>query len=290
MVLRIFLIAIIVWHIDTVLAQSIEGEVRQKMGKVTSPVLGEISGIVPSVKYHGCFWVHNDSGDDANIYLIDSTAALLHTVKLEGVEAIDFEEIAWFYDRQGKYKLIVGDIGDNRAVRENIAFHVLEEPIIDKSKSISVLPKDKIVTYCAVYPDGARDAEAFFVDPLTGELVLITKRDFQVHVYTSNLLAKKYADRHILSKKTQLPIQFVTAADISRDGRYILVKNLLQVHLWTRYGDETLVEVFNKPSRLLPYRPEPQGEAIAFGEYRDTFYTISERPLFLDSYLYRYKF
>lgn len=260
------------------------------MGKVTSPKLDEISGIVPAASYPGCFWVHNDSGDDANIYLIDSTAALLHTVRLEGVKAVDFEDIAWCYNARGKYSLVVGDIGDNRALRTHIVFYMLEEPAIDFSDSISVISKDKLKVYRADYPDGPRDAEAFFVDPLTGQLVLISKRDFHVHVYTSDLFSKDSSGVVTLSKVTQLPVQFVTAADISRDGRAILVKNLIDVYLWLREPSQTVLEAFTKPYRRVPYTPEPQGEAIAFGEHSDTFYTLSERPLFLDSYLYRYKF
>ena len=37
---------------------------------VTHPPLEEMSGIVPSRRYPGIFWVHNDSGDEARLFAI----------------------------------------------------------------------------------------------------------------------------------------------------------------------------------------------------------------------------
>lgn len=260
----------------------------RKLGKVKSDQLQEISGIVPSVRYKGCFWVHNDSGDEANVYLIDSNANLLHTVHLQDVQAVDFEEIAWFHDENGLYRLIVGDIGDNLARRGDIAFYSFPEPTVDLGQQKSTIPYDEISVHRAVYPDGPRDAEAFFVDPHTLELLLISKRDFHVHVYTADFLTGKQTPKNTLVKRTQLPVHFVTAADISQDGSAILVKNLVDVFKWSRLSNESVVDALKKPYLKIPYVPEPQGEAIAFGMDNNIFYTISERPLFLDSYLYEY--
>ena len=44
------------------------------MGKLTSPALGEVSGMIPSERYPSSILGTNDSGDDARIYLVDSLA------------------------------------------------------------------------------------------------------------------------------------------------------------------------------------------------------------------------
>lgn len=265
---------------------------RVATGKIKSPALQELSGMVASRVNKNCFWVHNDSGDDAKIYLIDSTAKLLCTYNLQGVSAVDFEEIAWF-EKDGKHYLIVGDIGDNRAKRKHIKFHIFQEPTWKAGKSEGDIVD--IVSISAIYPDGARDAEAFFVDPLTKQLILVSKRDFQAQVYTTNILANaNFASNNInkplmLKFETKLPLTFITAADISADGHHILVKNLTNIYYWKR-ATNSLVASLKKAYEEIPYKPEPQGEAITFSVDGETFYTISERPLGLESYLYRYQF
>lgn len=265
---------------------------RQALGKVKHPALQELSGIVPSLVNPNCFWVHNDSGDDAHIYLIDSAANLLCTYTLEGVIARDFEEIAWMM-RDGKYHLVVGDIGDNRAKRKHITFHEFAEPVWEKGVRKAVIAH--INSFEVVYPDGPRDAEAFFVDPLTNQLILITKRDFHVHVYSADFLQEhtssvgQSSKPYVLKREAELPLFFVTAADISANGQDILVKNLTSIYHWKRNPSESVVSALRKPYAEVPYAPEPQGEGIAFDRDGRRFYTISERPLGLESYLYRYQ-
>ncbi len=287
------ILTLIVFSISLMQAQVHSVENRQVLGKVKHPSLQELSGIVPSVANPNCFWVHNDSGDDAHIYLIDSAANLLCTYILEGITAKDFEEIGWMM-RDGKYHLIVGDIGDNRSKRKHVAFHVFAEPIWQKGeKQATVTHLD---SYQVVYPDGPRDAEAFFVDPLTDQLILISKRDFHVHVYSADFLQKHStydaatSKPYLLKKEIELPLFFVTAADISSNGQDILIKNLTSIYHWKRKPAQSVVAALRTSFNEIPYAPEPQGEGIAFDRDGRSFYTISERPLGLDSYLYRYQF
>ena len=48
----------------------------QILGYVNSKKLNEVSGIVASIQNPGHFWVHNDSGDEANLYLINNIGTL----------------------------------------------------------------------------------------------------------------------------------------------------------------------------------------------------------------------
>jgi hypothetical protein len=54
-----------------------------RLAKISDPQLQEISGIIPSTYHEGMFWLHNDSGDKAQIYLIDSLGKLRHICYLE---------------------------------------------------------------------------------------------------------------------------------------------------------------------------------------------------------------
>ncbi|MCA5004865.1 hypothetical protein [Sphingobacterium bovistauri] len=258
------------------------------LGKVTSSSITEISGITPYSYRNGYFWVHNDSGDGANIYLIDSLASLKVTVDIEGVNAIDMEDIARF-SIGGKNYLLLADIGNNLRNREILSLYVIEEPkITDYNKSENL----KVPLYKEIkiqYADRKRDAEAILVDPVDQQLYIISKRDFQSTVF--NLKLDLGNDKiHTLEPKIELPFTFTTAADISSDGKHIVVKNLSAIFLWERELNKTLVETFGQKPKQIPYVIEPQGEAICFDIYNRYLYTISERPFGLDSYLYKYVF
>jgi len=57
------------------------------------PELRESSGLAASRAHPGLFWSHNDSGDGPMLYAIDTTAALLGVVEVEGARAVDWEAL-----------------------------------------------------------------------------------------------------------------------------------------------------------------------------------------------------
>ena len=67
------------------------------------------------------------------------------------------------------------------------------------------------------------------------------------------------------------------------------MKNLTQIYYWQRPPNRSLKSLFRQDFKLLPYIPEPQGEALCFACQGPYFFTVSERPLGLDAYLYQYQ-
>ncbi len=260
--------------------------VRKSLGKASHPALNELSGIISSGIYPGKYWVHNDSGDEARIFLIDSLAKLNHEFRLAGVHARDVEDIAWV-KIDGKNYIVLADIGDNQAKRQDISLYVFEEPVL--RQKLDTIPASAIRSIRLQYPDKARDAEAIFVDPLDQQFYLISKRDFHSAVYTAAIFQEAKTSFR-LHKVMELPFNFITAADMASDGSGILMKNLTQVYYWPRLAQEPLPSALKKPYFKVAYSAEPQGEAIAFDRADSSFVTISERPFGLDAYLYQYKF
>ncbi len=260
--------------------------VRKSLGKASHPALNELSGIISSGIYPGKYLVHNDSGDEALIFLIDSLAKLNHEFRLAGVHARDVEDIAWV-KIDGKNYLVLADIGDNQAKRQDISLYVFEEPVL--RQKLDTIPASAIRSIRLQYPDKARDAEAIFVDPLDQQFYLISKRDFHSAVYTAAIFQEAKTSFR-LHKVMELPFNFITAADMASDGSGILMKNLTQVYYWPRLAQEPLPSALKKPYFKVAYSAEPQGEAIAFDRADSSFVTISERPFGLDAYLYQYKF
>lgn len=270
---------------------------RQSLGIVDSGEIREASGLVASSAYPGFFWTHNDSGDAARIFLLDSLAQHRSTWYLPRMENRDWEEMGKIRREDVEY-LMVGDIGDNRAQREYITFYIFPEPVVDTVDSgqvqVDSLSQELVQVLHLRYEDGARDAEAFFYDPQDELLYVISKRELQVGVYSTPLPAftpnasTLLVDTLQLRLQMKLPTTWVTAADISVSGDEILVKNLLQVFYWQRQNGESVIQTLQRPAIPLPYLPEPQGEAMSFAADGQRYYTISESLFGFPVHLFHY--
>jgi len=257
-------------------------------GKIHADELQEVSGLLASRINKGSFFVHNDSGDQARVYLINDTAGHIATYSLENITAIDCEDIA-SVEIDGYPYLVLADIGDNLGKRKNIQLYIFKEPQWNQVGENRTIPSADIRVVTLEYPDKARDAEAIFIDPVDNQFYLISKRDFKSTVYTAHVFGHNRPDNFMLEARIQLPFTFVTAADISPDGSEILIKNLLHIYHWKRNSKESILHTLQREAITLSYIPEPQGEAIAFDLAGQGFYTLSERALGLNAYFYYYK-
>lgn len=265
-------------------------EARKSLGLITDNLLNEISGIVASRRYPGFFWVHNDSGGEAAIYLINSQAEKIAQVKVEGLQNRDWEDIAIGPGNEGSHDLLyIAETGDNRAVYGTYFIYSFEEPGVDLENRTQRLFIDEYDTYTYQYPDGARDAETLMVDPLNQDIWIISKREPQVNVYRLPS-ARRGPDVHTLEKTCTIPFHEIVGGEISFDGTELLLKSYLSVFYWSRDPEEEWAEVFEQTPVVLLYSPEPQGEAIAFTNSGNGYVTISEAENFAGKqYLYFYK-
>jgi len=244
--------------------------------------LDEISGMACSRILSGLIYVHNDSGGEAAVYVLDSLGN--NVGKIEFLEATnrDWEDIAVGPGTNGKSYIYVGEIGDNNAVHDEIVIYRIPEPDILKPIS-KILPQKTTLKY----PAGARDAESLMVDPISGDIFILSKRDSLNTLY--RLPADKFGeDETELEELMKLPLTSATAADISADGSQILVKNYLNIFYWKRKIGETVAQAMSREPMELPYSPEPQGEAIGFLPNGKAYYTLSEKRFDLQPVLYKY--
>lgn len=261
----------------------------EPIATVTEPALDEVSGIVASRAHEGVFWVHNDSGDTARFFAIDRTGALRGTYLIDSARAIDFEDNAIGPGPDGTTWLYIGDIGDNRARRDEIVVWGLPEPQALEG-SLSLPTMVQATPYRFVYPDGPRDAETLLVEP-DGSFVVISKsRTGQSGVYRAP--APQQPDQtRTLEKIHEIilgiePIAgdlMATGGDLTPDGRTFVLRTYLRVWLWTLAQGEPLEQALLRPPCPAPPPPERQGEAIGFDVDPPTFYTLSEgigQPLF----------
>lgn len=255
----------------------------KKAGELKNKKIDEASGLAFSRTHPGILYTHNDSGGEPLVYLIDTLGKDKGRIRLKGVKNRDWEDIAVGPGPDPKrHYIYVGEIGDNNAVYKSIKIFRFPEPK-SLEEEMEVEPEILKLTF----PDGARDAETLMVDPITKDIFIVSKRDSVNILYRAPQSAFSKKDFE-LEKIMELPFTMSVAGDISVDGNQILIKNYFTVFYWERKVGETVPEALNRTPVILPYKPEPQGEAIAFNPNGNSYFTLSEARFKIKPVLYRY--
>jgi hypothetical protein len=247
--------------------------------------LEEASGLVASAANSGYLWTLNDSGNPAEVYLIDSAARLRMTIKLSNIKNRDWEDIALGDGPiAGKKYVYVADIGDNLGIYRYKYIYRFAEPSQQDGKELAIT---EVKTFVVELPDGVRDCETLMINPTTNDLYLVSKREDDVHVYLEPF---PYAGDTLRPKKIlTLPMTQIVAGSISPDGREVLLKNYDDIFYWKMSDEKSIQELLTKPPVTLSYDHEKQGEAIGWKNDGSGFYTLSESPDVALAYLRFYK-
>jgi hypothetical protein len=256
------------------------------LAELKDPEIEEVSGLAASHRNSGLLWTHNDSGNDPKIYLIDERLKIKLTCTLPGAKNRDWEDITIGAGPDStKTYLYVGDIGDNLGRFEYKMIYRFEEPVLKKNESeIEIQKFDRLVFRL---PDGRKDSETLMIDPLTRDLYLVSKRERPVVVY--RLPYPQHVNDTITAERiAEVDLTNIVAGDVSFDGKEILIKNIDNVFYWAT-EQKKIKDVFSEKPKILPYDPEPQGEAITFALDGSGYYTISEMVSREKSYLLFYK-
>ncbi|GAB7143321.1 PE family protein [Mycobacterium riyadhense] len=254
-------------------------------GTITNGDLEEISGIDAGINNPNVHWVHNDSGDSARIFAIDSTTGqTLGTYNLGGATAVDWEDIEVAKGPDGKSYIYVGDIGDNGHSRSDVVIYRVPEPIVTGTASS---PTNTTLTGVerlrVTYPNGERiNSESLAVDPRTGNVMLVEKTDADVsRVYVAPVSAWGGSADTTLQQVATLDLsdahsQLTTSADYSADGSQLVVRTYDDVLLWNRAEGSSAWSPFSQQPVDGPLVDEQQGEAIAFHPDGTGYVTVSE--------------
>lgn len=240
-------------------------------GRVADPSANELSGLVRSRSQADLLWSHDDSGAGPILYGLRTDGRVATRPTVTGAQAQDWEDIAAGPDANGRPLLYVGDIGDNASRRATIDVYRVAEPHVGDSASA---PADRLQLR---YPDGAHDAEALLVDPLRGDLVIVTKVLGAAGAYRASARLPA-GSLTTLRAGPAINLSFVTAGDVSADGRIIVLRGYDRVAVWVRRGRERLTTTLRRAPCLSPtlLGGEGQGEAIALDRHGTSFVTVAE--------------
>ena len=237
---------------------------------VADPALRETSGLAVSTVDPDFLWMLNDSGFPARLHLVGRDGRPRGAVDVNGAENRDWEDLRTFR-RQGRSWLVVGDIGDNGAVRDSVVLYFIAEPALPaEGESIGgavEITRKQVVRY----PDGPRDCESMAVD---GDGVwLLTKRDGLPRLYLvpwdgDQVVARFIAEASKPVVPAGAPLRphgtQPTSMDFSADGRMAAVLTYRGVFLVRRGANEGWGGAFARPMEWLGAHRLGQAEALAF--------------------------
>jgi hypothetical protein len=221
----------------------------------------EISGLVSSGKHPNIVWVHNDGGNTPVISAANTLNGSIDAeVLIQQSDNTDWEDIARF-QQQGQSWLLLADIGDNFSTRNYLSLLAIPEPELSDR---TVSPAWRLDFS---YPDGARDSESIAVDPLTNEILILSKRDKPPRLYSLPLKAsEQVVTANYLGELSTIPEPTPedleedpwygkhraspTAISISNDGSQLLVVTLKDSYLYPRHADGWQVAVQQAPTVL----------------------------------------
>jgi hypothetical protein len=235
----------------------------------------ESSGVVASRRDAGLFWTHNDSGDGPLVYAFDRAGRARGTFRVDGAQARDWEDIAAGPGpERGQTYLYAGDIGDNGREREFIVVYRFAEPQVAPQvgpdpagpRPRATAPAEAIRLK---YPDGAHNAEALLVHPLTGDLYVVTKAAQSAGVYK---LAAPFAAGEVQTLAHVATLKgpdffgaLVTGGDISPDGTRVALCDYAQGYeLAPPAGAKGFDEVWTQKPAAVPLGLRMQGEAVCY--------------------------
>lgn len=244
--------------------------------KLSSTALAELSGMAPSRRQPGLFWAHNDSGDDARLYLFDRRGRDLGSYLVAGVEAFDWEDMASF-TADGKHYLLAADTGNNGLNAAVHVLHVVEEPECDPERGVSQRELTVDQTIAFSFEDDYRNCEAVGIDPTDKTILLVSKeRNNVCGVFALAWPKDKAAKSHTAKRIGTLKLRQATGMDVSPDGRRAIVVTYTDAFEYTRGEKEDWAAAFARPPRVIELPARKQGEAICYGPDGKTIYASSE--------------
>ncbi|MBN2415800.1 hypothetical protein JXO52_08150 [bacterium] len=264
---------------------------RVDRGVIDTSLLPEVSGAACSTLNADILWVHNDSGGENLLYALDArTAAVVAVYRVAGVPNHDWEDIAAGPGPEpGVSFLYIADIGDNEGERPVKQIIRIREPVVPagSARGVRTLTGAEICSFR--YPDGVHNAETLLLDPLSRDMYIVTKSRRTAAVY--RLVFPRPVDRIVTAERCgTIDMPQATAGSVTVDGTGIIIKNYFSMFYWRRDPAASLFQALSSAPAILPYIPEPQGEAVCWKREgnRDGFFTLSEQKANMPVHLFYY--
>src|SRR5688500_1386063 len=175
-----------------------------RTGTINPNRMESIAGLAASRTTAGALWPHN-SGSINRIFALETGSRAMADYTLDRT-LVDAQDIAVGPGAvAGSHVIYLGDIG---GVRETITVARFAEPNLIPPPS-GVLPAPAQTYFTVSYPDGAHDARALMVDPVSNDLFIVTFEELPSRVY--RITQQALTENGTMTLVGTLLVQLVTA-------------------------------------------------------------------------------
>ncbi len=251
-----------------------DGSTPVNAGVIVGIASTELSGLAASYTVADLLWAIDDAGAP-NIYSLDTSATVHGTLRVSGVDPVDWEDIATGPCATGRC-IYVADTGDNDLTRATVSLYQIGEP---PGNPVGVLDVDANA-FVVRLPGGPRDIEALVIDPRDGLSYGITKvTSGASEVYELPRVAGQAATATLVGTfEPPSGDERVTAADLAVDECAARLAIRTRNRLFELRGDPgaTLAELLVAAPHEAPVADEEQGESVAYAADASAYFTVSE--------------
>ncbi len=222
---------------------------RLKVVADISSDLKEVSA-VETITNSDLIWVIEDSGNKNNLYGLDSKGGIAKNIVIGNSTNMDWEDLT----SDGNGNLYIGDFGNNSKKRETFTIYK-----VNNVASLEDRVNAEIITFKLPDTIKPKDFEAFFL--FNDTFYVFSKNDKKAIVVSvpnimGNHLAQFVTEFNLEGKKNR-----VTAADISPDGKTIILLNHDKLWKLTNFDGDNF---FEGSVEALPFEHTSQKEGICF--------------------------
>jgi hypothetical protein len=230
--------------------------------------LNESSGLAQGSSKN-TYWTHNDSGNAAELYLVNKKGELEETLTLSNLKNDDWEDLA----QDNKGNLYIADVGNNAHDRRDLKIYKIRPDSPQTYETISLRYADQ-----QAFPSPVRNFDCEAVAWHGGKLYLFSKNWSQTnHTVKLYALPDKAGEYTLWPQDSTQIKTMVTGADVSPDGRTLALMTYGKVVLYDISGGVN----FNKPLDCIK-TAHGQTEAILFVNNTDFVFTNEKkRSLYL---------
>jgi hypothetical protein len=243
-------------------------------------------------------WAVNDGGHGPVVFALGLDGRDRGQIRVSDSVNRDWEGLATF-DWNDRAMILIGDFGDNKQQHDQHTLYVIEEPTLDGERfgqKTMVQPQWRIVFS---YPDRNHDAEGVAVDPQTGTVLVLTKRDDPPILFSlplkpaagdSPVVAQRIATLDQIPPPTKEDLRYPyghvrsqpTGMDLSEDGLSLVVLTYKHAFLYRRQPEASWADILGGPPLSIPLplpennRDLKQREAICFSRAETFLFVTSE--------------
>tara|TARA_R110000868_G_scaffold115383_7_gene308107 strand:+ start:13234 stop:14076 length:843 start_codon:yes stop_codon:yes gene_type:complete len=250
--------------------------------------LNEASGIEKTID-SDLIWMLNDGGNSPKLYGVSISGKIKKELKINAKNN-DWEDLT--SDQEGN--IYIGDFGNNANKRKNLAILKVSKDSLENKGEVNIERISFKYENQTKFPPKKKnlyfDCEAFF--HFNDSLYLFTKsrvkNDFgKTNLYRIPAKQGHHIAEYISSFNSCAELDcWITSADISNDGKKVVLLNSKSVWLFTSFKGS---DFLSGNAKEFPLNHNSQKESICF-ENENTLYITDEKAHGMDGNLYEFEF